>query len=436
MPLFHWTPLPPDAIDCNVDQRPSWARTVALGAQYLVVMLGATVGPMLMGFDPNLAMLMCGVATLVFYVTTSGQVPSFMGCSSVFIGVVVTLTAYAGHGPNAGLDRVLGAVVVGGLLICLLGMTMHRMGAGWVLRVLTPTVNGSILLLVGASLAVVPARMQSGNAFDKVMLFLTAALVAVFYSARSLRVRQTAVLLALLSGTALHAVLANGLGWATPLSLQAVRQAAWIGMPALRPPELHLPTVLTLLPLTVVLVVETLSHVKAVGDMTGRDLRGQMGPALIGDGLGTVLSGGAGGPPMTSYAENVGIMMATRVYSTAVLVVAALLAVGLGLSPRFGAVLRLIPAPVLGGVVMVVFGTIAVAGIRLLIGPGTDLRQPRTQLIIAVPLMLGAGHFSLKVGDVTLDGIAIASFAAIALELLLPRRPSAASSGDLVRSDR
>lgn len=422
MALFCWTRLPATASQVDIDQRLPWPQTLALGMQYLVVMLGATVAPLLMGFDVNLAMLMCGVATLLFYLTTGGQVPSFMGCSSVFVGVVLTLTAYPGAGVNDGLGDVLGGVIACGLLTCVLGVLVRWLGPGWMLALLPPVVNGTILLVVGTSLATIPVRMHGGAPVDIAVQLGTATLLALLLTARRRGVRQVAVVLALLAGTLAYAALVKLFGIGTPIALHTLQQSAWFGLPALQMPRFHLSTILTLTPLMLVLAVETLSHVRAVGDMTQRDLAGQMGNALIGDGLGTMVSGSTGGPPMTSYAENIGIMSATRVYSTAVLVAAGLLAVLLGLSPVLGAVVRLIPTPVLGGVVIVVFGMIAVAGVRMLLGHAVNLEQPRNQVIIAVPLMLGAGHLSISAGQLTLDGITVASIAAIVLHLLIPGR--------------
>lgn len=425
MTLFRWTRVPADRALVCVDERVPWPQTIALGTQYLVVMLGATVAPLLMGFDPNLAMLMCGISTLLFYLITAGQVPSFLGCSSTFIGAVVAVSGHAGSGPNAKLGAVLGGVIAAGMFACMLGLLVRGFGARWILHLLPPVVNGTILLVIGANLAMIPAHMLEGaSTFDASMQLGTTATLALLMTAPFRRMRRMAVMIALAAGTGLYAAFANGFSIGTPVTLHTWQQAAWFGLPVLHAPQFHFSTMATLVPLALVLAVETLSHVKAVGDMTGRDLHGQMGNALIGDGLGTMLSGGCGGPPLTSYAENIGIMAATRVYSSAVLVMAGVLATGLGLSPRVGELLRLIPTPILGGVVIVVFGMIAVAGIRMLIEHAIDLQRPRNQLIVAIPLVLGAGHFTFPLGNAPLDGIAIASFAAILLQALLPgRRP-------------
>lgn len=422
MPLFRWTRLPAGSSIADIDQRLSWPHTLILGTQYFTVMLGAMVAALLMGFDPSLSLLMCGISTLLFYVVTAGRVPSFMGTSGVFVGAVIALTDYDGQGGNAHLGAVLGGILFCGAATFLLGITVRRFGTRWIMALLPPVVTGTILLLVGTSLASIPATMHDGTPFGTGILLATAALLAVLLTSRHQFVRRIALLAALLIGTLVHALSGSALSLAAPISLQPLTQAAWFGLPAFQAPRLDVATSMTLLPLVLVLAVETLTHVKTVGDMTGRDLQGQMGNALVADGVGTMLSGSSGGPPMTSYAENVGLMATTRVYSTAVLVVAGILAVVLGLSPKLGAVLRLIPAPVLGGVVLVMFGMIAIAGIRMLHDHAVDLRQPRNQVIVLVPLMLGAGHFSLSLGALTFDGVSVASVAAIALQAMLPRR--------------
>jgi uracil-xanthine permease len=234
-------------------------------------------------------------------------------------------------------------------------------------------------------------------------------------------VQRLLILVGLIAASVLYAVLTNGLGLGKPVDLSGVAAAAWFGLPSFTTPVFTTNAMLLIAPVAVILVAENLGHLKAVTAMTGRNLDPYIGRAFIGDGVATMVSGAAGGTGVTTYAENIGVMAATRIYSTAVFVVAALIAVLLGFSPKFGAVIQAIPLAVMGGVSIVVFGLIAVAGAKIWVDNKVDFSQNRNLIVAAITLVLGTGDFTLRFGQFALGGIGTATFGAILLWALLGR---------------
>ena len=405
------------------DERLPWPQTVAMGAQHVVAMFGATVlAPLLMGFDPNVAILMSGVGTLLFFFVVGGRVPSYLGSSFAFIGVVNAASGYAGSGPNPRLGIALGGIVACGLVYAAIGALVMRTGTRWVERLMPPVVTGAVVAVIGLNLAQIPIKNMAPTGFDtwmQVVTFTSVGLVAVY--ARGL-LRRLLILAGLLLASGVYALLANGLGLAPPLDLSRVAAAPWFGLPRFAAPVFEPHAVLLIAPVAAILVAENLGHLKAVGAMTGRDLDPLLGRAFLGDGLATMVSGSVGGTGVTTYAENIGVMAATRIYSTAVFVVAALIALALGLSPKFGALLQAIPVAVMGGVSIVVFGLIAVAGAKIWIDNRVDFGDNVNLVVAGVTLILGTGDFTLRFGSFTLGGIGTATFGAIALHALLRRR--------------
>jgi xanthine/uracil permease len=193
-------------------------------------------------------------------------------------------------------------------------------------------------------------------------------------------------------------------------------------MPALAAPHFKAEAMLLIAPVAIILVAENLGHIKAVAAMTGRNLDGFMGRAFLGDGVATMVAGAAGGTGVTTYAENIGVMAVTKIYSTIIFVVAALVAILLGFSPKFGALIQTIPGPVLAGVSIVVFGLIAIAGARIWVENRVDFSDNRNLIVAAITLVLGAGDFTLKFGGFSLGGIGTATFGAILLNALFSSR--------------
>ncbi|MEB0114574.1 solute carrier family 23 protein [Variovorax sp. RTB1] len=408
------------------DERLPWPQTAAMGVQHVIAMFGATVlAPILMGFNPNIAILMSGVGTLIFFFVTGGRVPSYLGSSFAFIGVVIAASGYAGKGPNDNLAVALGGIVACGVVYIAIGALVQWVGTGWIERFMPPVVTGAVVAVIGLNLASVPIKNMAAGNFDAWMqaaTFLCVGLVAVF--GRGM-LQRLLILAGLVLATLVYAALTNGLGLGKPVDLSGIANAAWFGLPAFTAPVFTGNAMLLIAPVAIILVAENLGHLKAVTAMTGRNLDRYMGRAFIGDGIATVVSGSVGGTGVTTYAENIGVMAATRIYSTAVFVVAALIALLLGFSPKFGALIQAIPLPVMGGVSIVVFGLIAVAGAKIWVDNKVDFSQNRNLIVAAITLIIGTGDFTLKFGQFALGGIGTATFGAILLYALLGRARNA-----------
>ncbi|YCH31984.1 pyrimidine utilization transport protein G [Erwinia sp. D4-22] len=413
-------------------------QTVILGLQHAVAMFGATVlMPLLMGLDPNLSIMMSGIGTLLFFLVTGGRVPSYLGSSAAFVGVVIAVTGFNGQGLNPHLGIALGGIIACGLLYTLIGAVVIKAGTRWIERLMPPVVTGAVVMAIGLNLAPIAVRSVSASVFDSWMAVLTIfciGTVAVFTRGM---VQRLLILVGLIAAWALYALLTNGFALGRPVDFSALASAPWLGFPPLTAPVFSFSAITMIAPVAVILVAENLGHIKAVAGMTGRNLDPYIGRAFVGDGLATLLSGSVGGSGVTTYAENIGVMAVTRVYSTLAFVAAALIALLLGFSPKFGALIHTIPAPVIGGASIVVFGLIAVAGARIWLQNQVDLNKNGNLIMVAVTLVLGAGDFSLKIGAFTLGGIGTATFGAIILHAILRyRRITPLSEAGIVRQNR
>src|SRR5688572_20656903 len=241
MAMFDWAEKPSQVLQQGgviaPDERLPWPQTAAMGVQHVIAMFGATVlAPILMGFDPNVAILMSGVGTLIFYLVTGGRVPSYLGSSFAFIGVVIAATGYGGQGPNANLGVALGGIVACGLVYTLVGVVVQAAGTGWVERLMPPVVTGSVVAVIGLNLAQVPVKNMAASNFDswiQALTFLCVGLVAVFTRGM---VQRLLILVGLLLATPVYAALANGLGLGKPIDLSGIASAAWFGRPAFATP--------------------------------------------------------------------------------------------------------------------------------------------------------------------------------------------------------
>jgi len=408
-------------------------QTLVMGVQHAVAMFGATVlMPLLMGLDPNLSILMSGVGTLLFFIVTGGRVPSYLGSSAAFVGVVIAVTGFNGQGLNPHLSVALGGIIACGLVYTLIGFVVMKAGTQWIERLMPPVVTGAVVMAIGLNLAPIAVRGVSASSFDSwmaVMTVLCIGLVAVFTRGM---IQRLLILIGLIVACVIYAVLANGFGFGKPVDFALLSAAAWFGVPQITTPTFHVQAMMLIAPVAVILVAENLGHLKAVAGMTGKNMDPYIGKAFVGDGLATMLSGSVGGSGVTTYAENIGVMAVTKVYSTLVFVAAAGMAMLLGFSPKFGALIHTIPAPVIGGASIVVFGLIAVAGARIWVQHHVDLSQNGNLIMVAVTLVLGAGDFALTLGGFTLGGIGTATFGAIILNAILSRRPVVVADGAVV----
>ena len=357
----------------------------------------------------------------IFFLITGGKVPSYLGSSFAFIGVVIAATGYAGKGPNANIGVALGGIIACGLVYVAIGAIVQAVGTAWIEKVMPPVVTGAVVAVIGLNLASIPIKNMAASNFDSWMqavTFVSVAVVAVFTRGM---VQRLLILVGLIAASIVYAILTNGMGLGKPMDFSGIASAAWFGAPGFTAPVFDGNAMLLIAPVAIILVAENLGHIKAVTAMTGRNLDQYIGRAFIGDGVATVISGGVGGTGVTTYAENIGVMAATKIYSTAVFVMAAAIAIVLGFSPKFGAVIQAIPLPVMGGVSIVVFGLIAAAGAKIWVDNKVDFSDNRNLLVAAITLVLGTGDFTLKFGGFALGGIGTATFGAIILYALLNR---------------
>src|SRR5215472_9220205 len=402
------------------EERLPWGQTLVSGLQHGVAMSGGTIiGPLIMGFDPNLALLFSGVGTLIFFVVVAGRVPSYLGSSFSFIAVVVAATGYSGQGPNPDLDVALGGIFAAGVLYGVIALIVMRFGVGWVERLMPPVVTGAVVAAIGLNLAPVAVKSVSGSPFDIWIGLSTVLLTGLIAVASSEIWRRLPIIFGAIGGYLLYLMLANGLGLGKPIDFSQLAAAAWIGLPKFASPSFHADAMFLIAPVAIILVAENLGHIKAIGAMTGRSLDGFLGRAFLGDSLATIVSAFGGGTGVTTYAENIGVMAATKVYSTLLFVVAASVSILLGFSPKVGALIQSIPGPVLGGLEIVLFGLIAAMAGRIWVENKVDFSNPRNLITVAAALTAGAGDLTLKFGDFTMGGIGTATFGTIILYQIL-----------------
>lgn len=448
--MFSWkvvhdgkTPPPGEAVGPH--ERMSWGRTIGIGAQHVVAMFGATfVFPVVMGLDPNLAILFSGICTILFLLIVKNAVPSYLGTSAAFVAGVAAIRAQGGNSAE-----VTGAIMVAGLILLAVGVLVHFMGAEILRKALPPAVTGAVVMLIGFNLAPVVAGIywpqdQWVGLAVAVFMVVGAVLFPGFWG-------RIAVFLGLVFGFALSYILDKTIGGIESVgedgatvvtdrvAFNGWSEAAWFGLPsgkladgveAIHAPDVSLTFVLLVIPGVIALIAENVGHVRAVADMTGDDLDPYMGRALAADGLGTAIASAFGGSPTTTYAENIGVMSATRVYSTAAYYVAAIFAIILGLVPKFGVVINAIPGGVLGGVTLVLYGMIGLIGAKIWVENKVDFANPVNMVPLAAGLIAGIGDVTLQVTDTfQLGGIAFGTLLVIVMYHLVKGREDA-MSGD------
>ncbi|MGP5088395.1 uracil-xanthine permease family protein [Brachybacterium tyrofermentans] len=382
------------------EERLAWPLTIGIGAQHVIAMFGATfLVPLLTGFPPSTTLLFSGIGTLLFLTITRNKVPSYLGSSFAFIAPITASTQADSMG------AALGGVMVTGLLLAVLGLIVARVGTRWITVLMPPVVMGSIVALIGFNLA--PTAYDN---FKQSSLTATITLLAVVLCTALFKgmLGRVSVLLGVLVGYVV-AVLRGEVDF-TP-----VADAAWLGLPEVHHPEFDLGLLPMFLPVVVVLLAENVGHVTSVGLMTNRNLDHMVGRTLASDGLATALSAGFGGSPTTTYGENIGVMSATRVYSTAAYWVAGIVAILLSLSPKVGAAIFTIPAGVLGGVTFVLYGLIGIVGVRMWVDGKVDFSRPKNQFTAGVALVIGIANVTWTFGGIQLTGIALGTIAALAI---------------------
>ncbi|MEU0565666.1 solute carrier family 23 protein [Nonomuraea sp. NPDC005983] len=408
------------------DERLTWPRMVGFGAQHVVAMFGATfVFPLVMGLDPNVAIMMSGVATILFLLIVRGKVPSYLGTSASFVGGVLAIRAVFG-GDTAGADAIVtGAILIAGFVLFLAGLAVHVMGVQIIHRIFPPVVTGAVVMLIGFGLAYVVADVYWPQ--DQWMALVTMLVTFVLVVAFKGFVGRIGILIGLVAGFALSWVADRLFGQVPAYSdgtlkipahprvdLSKIGDAPWIGLPDFHLPDFKMSAALLVLPAVIALIAENIGHVKAVGEMTGTDVDPYVGRAVAADGVATVVASAVGGSPTTTYAENIGVMAATKVYSTAAYYIAGVIAILFGLCPKFGALVSATPSGVLGGVTVILYGMIGLLGAKIWIENRVDFADPVNMVPIGAGIILAIGPVKLLIsGDFRLEGIALGTIVVV-----------------------
>ncbi len=402
------------------DERLPFMQTVAMGVQHVIIMFGSTVlAPLLMGLNPNVAVLMSGVGTLLFFVIVGGRVPSYLGSSFAFIGVIIAATGYSGSGPNPNIAIAMSGVVACGVIYALVGLLVQKTGVQWIERLMPPVVTGSVVMIIGLNLAPVAIKGMGSTPFDHwygIVAILVVAFAAIYLKGF---LQKLLILVSIVVSYILYWFLTNLLELGTPIDFAPIINASWFGVPQFTTPVFNMDAIVLICPVVFILIAENLGHIKAVNAMTGRNLDQYIGRAFFADGIATIAAGCVGGPGVTTYGENIGAMAATKVYSTLIFPVAACFAILLGFSPKFGACIQSIPGPLLGAIAVIVFGFIAAAGARIWVESKVDFSSTKNLIVAAVTLIIGTGDFSVNIGSFALGGIGMETLAAIILNLIM-----------------
>ncbi len=382
-------------------ERLSWPRTIGLGAQHVVAMFGATfLVPLLTGFPPSTTLLFSGVGTLLFLLITGNRLPSYLGSSFAFIVPIVAATKAHGM-PSA-----LFGIVATGVLLAIVGLIVIATGTRWIDGLMPPVVAGAIVALIGFNLA--PAAKDNFVKAPVTALVTLAAVILCTVLFKGMLGR-----LSIFLGVAVGYVYAAIAG---EVDFGKVADAAWLGLPKFTLPAnpfAEPSATWAFLPVVLVLIAENVGHIRGVAQLTDPSVNKLTGRALFADGVATTIAGFFGGSGTTTYGENIGVMAATRVYSTAAYWVAGIVAILLGLSPKVGAVINTIPAGVLGGVTTALYGLIGIIGVKIWLDNKVDFSRPVNQFTAATALVIGIGNFTLTLGQLTFNGIALGAIAAI-----------------------
>jgi uracil-xanthine permease len=372
------------------DERLAWPLTIGVGVQHIAAMFGATfLVPIITGFPPSTTLFFSGIGTLIFLALTKNMVPSYLGSSFAFLAPIAAAQA------SGGMAVALGGVVATGVILALVGLLINAIGIGWVNWLLPPIVTGSIVMIIGLNLA---GAANNNFKAAPVTAIITLAAVAIIGAVSKGFLGRISIFGGIIVGYAFAATQGD-------INFDGVKAAKWFALPTFTTPTFDTNAILLFLPVVLVLIAENVGHVKAVAAMTGKDLDGQMGNALLADGVATTLAGAGGGSGTTTYAENIGVMAATRIYSTAAYWVAGVGAILLSLCPKFGAVLSATPAGVLGVVGVALYGMIGVLGAKIWIENKVNFGDSTNLLIAATTLIIGIADMTWKRGDYSFGGI-------------------------------
>lgn len=383
----------------STDERLSWPRTIGVGLQHIAAMFGATfLVPIITGFPPTTTLFFSGIGTLLFLVITGNKVPSYLGSSFAFLGPIA-----AAMGAQKNMAAALGGIVFTGVVLAVVGLAVRAAGTGWINWLIPPVVSGTIVMVIGFNLA---GAAKGNFTADPLIAIITLASIGLIGAFSRGFLSRISIFLGLVVGYVVSLAMGD-------VNTDGIKAAKWVAMPSFTSPSFSMNTMILFLPVVLVLIAENVGHVKAVSAMTGKDLDDQMGNALLADGVATTLAGFGGGSGTTTYAENIGVMAATRVYSTAAYWIAGVGAIVLALSPKFGAVLSATPQGALGGVATALFGMIGILGARIWIENKVNFADSTNLLIASSSIIIGIADYTWVKGDYTFTGIVNATLVSV-----------------------
>ncbi|MBM7051666.1 solute carrier family 23 protein [Rothia sp. ZJ1223] len=383
-------------------ERLAWGRTIGIGAQHVVAMFGATfLVPLLTGFPPATTLFFSGLGTILFLLITAGRVPSYLGSSFAFIAPLAAATNQ--HGPAGAL----GGIVMAGVSLFIVGLIIQFAGTGWLTKLMPPLVTGAIVALIGFNLAPSAKKNFMEAPVTAFITLVSIVLISVLFKGM---IGRLSILLGVVIGY-ITAVLRG------EVNFSAIRQT-WeteglIGLPHFQTPEFHWNLAGLFIPVILVLVAENIGHVKSVALMTNQNLDAYSGRAIMADGLATTVAGFGGGSGTTTYAENIGVMAATKVYSTAAYWVAAIFALLLSIFPVFGAAVASVPAGVLGGAATVLYGMIGMLGVRIWVQNRVDFSNQVNLSTASIAMIIGIADYTWDFGGLQFAGIALGTTATL-----------------------
>lgn len=391
------------------EERLGWGKMLGLGSQHVVAMFGATfLVPLITGFPVTTTLFFSGVGTLLFLLITGNRLPSYLGSSFAFIAPVMASKV------DGDIGKSLFGIMLAGIVLAIVGGIVHVAGSAWIDALMPPVMTGTIVMLIGFNLAGAAWGGDEGSGFRSAPLtgwITVIAIVLITVLFRGL-IGRLSILLGVIVGY-IAAVLQG------QVDFTAVGEAAWLGLPQFALPTPDFNVTALFLPVVLVLIAENVGHVKSVALMTDRNYDKVMGRALLADGVATTLAGLGGGSGTTTYAENIGVMAATKVYSTALYWIAGTIAILLSFIPKFGQAIFTIPQGVIGAAGTVLYGMIGLLGARIWVENKVSFTSPVNLIPAAVGLIMGIANFTFTFGDMSFGGVTIGTVTALALYHLM-----------------
>lgn len=384
-------------------------QKIVVGAQFLFVAFGATVlVPLLIGLDPSVALLTAGTGTLIFHAVTKGKVPIFLGSSFAFIAPIIKATELYG------LPGTLFGLIGVGLVYELMSLLIRLRGVGFISRLFPPVVIGPVIMLIGLSLASTGVDMAKTNWALAIISLLTTVVITLFGKGL---LKLIPIFTGIVAGYVVSIILGQ-------IDFQPVLDAKWFALPAFVRPELCWEAVIFMIPVAIAPVIEHIGDVYAINEVTGNDYVKDPGlhRTMLGDGLACIASSIIGGPPVTTYSEVTGAVSLTKIADPAVIRIAAVFGILFSILGKVSALLKTIPDAVLGGIMLLLFGTIASVGVNTLVKNKVDLGDTRNLVIASLILTTGIGGAEMTIGAITIGGIGLAALVGVLLNLIIPQK--------------